>query len=164
MSSSFVPLADGASLPVMRVVIGGVASRHALSVDRLDDLQLAVETLFREEPAERGRSDPRRSRSSRWRVQGDVWPGSRSPLVRRALSGGAGSRGDTFGAQNILRMIMDSLVDGYRMAEEPRPARSPSRWRNGSLVGVHERQRTARPGAAGVTMAFGDGPKTMSGA
>ena len=41
------------SLPVMRVVIGGVASRHALSVDRLDDLQLAVETLFREEPARR---------------------------------------------------------------------------------------------------------------
>ncbi len=40
------------TLPVMRVVIGGVASRHALSVDRLDDIELAVETLFREEPVE----------------------------------------------------------------------------------------------------------------
>ena len=36
----------------MRVVIGGVASRQALSVDLLDDLELAVETLFREEPVE----------------------------------------------------------------------------------------------------------------
>ena len=44
------------TLPVMRVVIGGVASRHALSVDRLDDVELAVETLFREEPPGR-RSD-----------------------------------------------------------------------------------------------------------
>ena len=39
------------SLPIMRVFIGGLASRHSLSVDQLDDIELAVETLFREEPA-----------------------------------------------------------------------------------------------------------------
>jgi len=34
----------------MRVLIGGVASHYDLSLDRLDDLQLAVETLLAEEP------------------------------------------------------------------------------------------------------------------
>jgi hypothetical protein len=36
-------------LPVLRVVISGFASRHNLPVDRLDDVQLAVETLVAEE-------------------------------------------------------------------------------------------------------------------
>ncbi|MBN1628615.1 MAG: hypothetical protein JW990_02525 [Thermoleophilia bacterium] len=40
------------ALPVMRVVMGGVASRHDVPLDKLDDLQLAVETLVTEEPAE----------------------------------------------------------------------------------------------------------------
>lgn len=40
------------ALPVMRVVMSGVASRLAIPLDRLDDLQLAVETLLVEEPAE----------------------------------------------------------------------------------------------------------------
>ena len=40
------------ALPVMRVIMGGVASRHQLPFDRLDDLQLAVETLLAEEPKE----------------------------------------------------------------------------------------------------------------
>jgi len=39
----------GAALPVMRVVMGGVASRHGLSLERLDDMQLAVETVLAEE-------------------------------------------------------------------------------------------------------------------
>jgi hypothetical protein len=38
------------ALPVMRVVMGGVASRHDVPLDRLDDLQLAVETVLAEEP------------------------------------------------------------------------------------------------------------------
>ncbi len=42
------------ALPVMRVVIGGVASRHNLPLDQLDDVQLAVETLMAEEPTEGG--------------------------------------------------------------------------------------------------------------
>jgi hypothetical protein len=38
----------------MRIVMSGVASRHELSLDRLDDLQLAVETLLAEEPSDGG--------------------------------------------------------------------------------------------------------------
>jgi hypothetical protein len=42
------------ALPVMRVVLGWVASCHDLPLDRLDDVQLAVETLCAEEPEEGG--------------------------------------------------------------------------------------------------------------
>jgi hypothetical protein len=99
----------------MRVVIGGMASRRALSVDRLDDLQLAVETLFREEPAEGC------DLTLTVAVAGDTFKvtlgGLNSPLVLRAISGTPADESDKFGAQNILRMIMDSLVDGYRATE-----------------------------------------------
>ena len=103
------------TLHVMRVVIGGMASRRALSVDRLDDLQLAVETLFREEPAEGG------DLSLTVAYVGDTFTvtlaGLRSDLVRHTLSGEAALDADKFGAPSILRMIMDSLVDEYRTVE-----------------------------------------------
>jgi hypothetical protein len=111
---------DQGSLPVMRVVIGGMASRHALSVDRLDDVELAVETLFREEPPEGG------DFILTVAVIGDTFRvslgGLRSPLVRRTLSGACAAVGnDRFGPQNILRLIMDSLVDEYRTADGAGP-------------------------------------------
>lgn len=37
-------------MPVMRVLMGGMASRNDLPLDRLDDLILAVESLLAEEP------------------------------------------------------------------------------------------------------------------
>ena len=99
----------------MRVVIGGMASRHALPVDRLDDVELAVETLFREEPAEG------EDFTLTVAVAGGTFKvtlaGLSSPLVKRTLSGAPMLESDRFGAQNILRMIMDSLVDGYRTAD-----------------------------------------------
>lgn len=42
----------GHALPVMRVVMGGVACGHDLPLERLDDLELAIETLLAEEAAE----------------------------------------------------------------------------------------------------------------
>jgi hypothetical protein len=99
----------------MRVVIGGMASRHALPVDRLDDLELAVETLFQEE-----RGDPAELTMTVAVVDGTfrvTLAGLRSPLVRRTLSSAAAPAGDVLGAENILRMIMDSLVDEYRTAD-----------------------------------------------
>ena len=101
-------------LPVMRVVLGGMASRHALPVDRLDDLQLAVETLFREEPAagaELTLTVTREGETLRVTLAGLC-----SPLVRRTLSDPLASENEQFGAPGILRMIMDHLVDGYRIA------------------------------------------------
>ena len=99
----------------MRVVIGGMASRGSLSVDRLDDLQLAVETLFREEPAQGG--DLILTVAIEVDVLRVTLAGLSSPLVLRAISDSPAEGADKFGAQNILRMIMDSLVDGYRATE-----------------------------------------------
>jgi hypothetical protein len=103
----------------MRLVIGGVASRHALPVDHLDDLELALETLFAEEPA--AGNDLTLTVSVVDGVFRVSLGGLRSSLVRRTLSGAPLVDNDRFGAQNVLRMIMDSLVDAYRTADESAP-------------------------------------------
>ena len=103
------------TLPVMRVVIGGVASRHALSVDGLDDVELAVETLFREEPAQGD------DLTLTVCVVGEAFKvtlgGLSSQLVRRTLSPGEDVPPGADGRADILRMIMGSLVDRYRTAD-----------------------------------------------
>jgi hypothetical protein len=45
---------SGPALPVMRVVVGGVASRQDLALEQLDDIQLALETILADESAEGG--------------------------------------------------------------------------------------------------------------
>lgn len=104
------------SLPLLRVVLAGMASRHALSVDRLDDLQLAVETLFREEPI--AGEDLTLTVAREDETLKVTLEGLCSPLVRRTLSGpSVSSETEKFAAPGILRMIMDHLVDDYRMAQ-----------------------------------------------
>jgi hypothetical protein len=103
----------------MRVVIGGVASRHALSVDRLDDIELAVETLLREEPVEGNALTLTVS------VVGETFKvalgGLHSQLVRQTLSGTDGIDLNRDALSDVLRMLMDSLVDGYRTEDGPTP-------------------------------------------
>ena len=99
----------------MRVVIGGVASRHALSVDRLDDVELALETLLREEPVEGG--DLVLSVSVVGETFNVTLGGLGSQLVRQTLSGTEGVELTRDGRSDVLRMLMDSLVDGYRTAD-----------------------------------------------
>jgi len=97
------------------VVIGGLASRYALSVDSLDDLELAVETLVVEEPATSGEVSLTLSV-----VEGSflvTLAGLRSPVVWKALSDTSGATVDRLGAENVLRMIMSALVDHYRAVE-----------------------------------------------
>jgi hypothetical protein len=105
------------ALPIMRVVIGGVASRHALSVDLLDDLQLAVETLFREEPVEG------EDLTMIVRVADDCMmvtlEGLTSDLVRSTLITDLEDCQQAYqdGRSDIVRMLMDSLVDAYRATD-----------------------------------------------
>jgi len=105
------------TLPVMRVVIGGVASRHALSVDRLDDIELALETLLREEP------DEGNDLTLAVSVVGETFKvalgGLSSQVVRQTLSGTESIDSGRDGLSDVLRMLMDSLVDGYRTADGP---------------------------------------------
>jgi len=103
------------SLPLMRVVIGGVASRQALSVDRLDDLELAVETLCREEPHEG--EDLVMTISVAGGMFAVTLGGLRSQLVRRTLSESAALDTGADPRSDILRMLMAALVDGYRITD-----------------------------------------------
>ena len=99
----------------MRVVMGGVASRHALSVDRLDDLELAVETLLREESLQG--SDLILSVSVVSGTFKVTLEGLGSRLVRRALSVTECIEMGSDGRADVLRMLMGSLVDGYRTVD-----------------------------------------------
>ena len=103
------------SLPLLRVVLGGMASRHALSVDRLDDLQLAVETLFREEPFVG--EDFTLTLVREKETLKVTLAGLCSALVLRTLSGAPATETEKLGAPGILRMIMEHLVDGYRTVQ-----------------------------------------------
>ena len=104
----------GRALPVMRVVISGVASRHDLSFNQLDDTQLAVETLLAEESREGRELVLTVSTSGRmFTVRLD---GLQNQSVKTALLAT-----ETFrpceGCLLDVRMLLDSLVDGYRVLD-----------------------------------------------
>lgn len=104
----------GRSLPVMRVVIGGVASRRDLPFDQLDDTQLAVETLLAEESLEGGELVLTVSGSGgAFMVRLD---GLHNQSVKAALLATELFR-PCAGCLLDVRMLLDSLVDGYRVQE-----------------------------------------------
>ncbi len=99
----------------MRVVIGGLASRQALPVDRLDDLLLALEMLYIEEPADG--EDVTLTVDVESGVFRVTLGGLRSALSRRALRRPNGVESADERA-DVLRLLMASLVDEYRAIDE----------------------------------------------
>jgi hypothetical protein len=104
----------GGALPLLRVFISGFASRHDLPVDRLDDIQLAVETLLAEEPA--GEGDVVLEISAlagglRLRLRG-----LRNQSVKAALFA-TDALQPCEGCLLDVRVLLDSLVDGYRVLD-----------------------------------------------
>ena len=103
------------ALPVMRVVISGVAARHNLALDQLDDVQLAVENLVAEEP---GRGEEFELRlwlaDDSFHVRID---GLTNRRVRRVLTEAeAAEPSDAYLLDMLL--FLPSLVDGYRVIGE----------------------------------------------
>jgi hypothetical protein len=98
----------------MRVVMGGVASRHDLPVDGLDDIELAVETLLAEEPAD----------GDDLELQVSAVPGAfrvrlawlRNQGTRRALSP-EGADSACEGCLLNVRLLLESLVDGFAVRD-----------------------------------------------
>jgi hypothetical protein len=95
-------------LPVVRIVLGGVAMRQDLRLDELDDLKLAVETLLVEEGRGEGQVTLRAAaQSDRLAI---TITGLSNPRLRRSLENEEGARA----AHTInIRMLLDSLVDEY---------------------------------------------------
>jgi hypothetical protein len=91
--------------PVVRLVLGGVANRHDLRFEELDDLQLAVERLL----VEAGPPDS-------VRLCFELTPGGvrttvgplREDVISRALHGPPPARGELG-----LRRILEAVVDSY---------------------------------------------------
>ena len=102
------------ALPLVRVFISGYACRHGLSVDRLDDVQLAVESLLAEEREEAGELVLEMS------FAGDVLTlrldGLRNQSVRVALLE-SGEFRPSADCPLDVRVLLESLVDGFRVAD-----------------------------------------------
>ncbi len=104
----------GPVLSVMRVIIGGVASRRDLPLEQVDDIQLAVETLLAEEPAEGGDLDLSLAIGEGGltvRLDGLI-----NQSLRAALSAADPFRPHE-GCVLDVRLFLDSLVDRYRVVE-----------------------------------------------
>jgi hypothetical protein len=99
----------------MRIVMSGMASRHKLPLDRLDDLQLAVETLLAEEPSDGGDLGLRLWTSSdRLHVRLE---GLANQAVKSLLMVSSPHRPQS-GFLLDVRLLLASLVDAYAVVEE----------------------------------------------
>jgi hypothetical protein len=81
---------------VGRLVLGGIASRFELPVDRVDDLLLAVESLLLQDPA-----------GDRIRLEAEV---TASGLIVRIGPFAPGSLSDP-GLQRVLGRLVDSVAE-----------------------------------------------------
>jgi hypothetical protein len=102
----------GCALPLMRVVMGGVASRFDLPLERLDDLELAVETLLAEEPEEGGSLVLTLSFDGRaFRARLD---GLTNQALYTALAAPASFRPSSLCRLDV-RLFLDALVESYQV-------------------------------------------------
>lgn len=91
---------------VAGLVLGGVAARHELTIDVLDDLQLALESLLEHDT----RAD---EITVVLRVGADTVEASVGPFERRALAELDQDAGESLG----LRRLLDTVVDDVAVAD-----------------------------------------------
>jgi hypothetical protein len=102
------------ALPVLRILVSGFASRHELPVDRLDDLELAVESVLADEPREEGElvlEIAAVDGGLRLRLDGLLNQDLKAALLAT----------DPFqprhGCLLDMRLLLDSLLDGHRILD-----------------------------------------------
>ena len=91
---------------VAGLVLGGVAARHDLTLDVLDDLQLAIETLL-------DRNDDEGEVSVVLQVDGGWIAASVGPFPRESLAELEHEADATLG----LRRVLDTAVDSVRLQD-----------------------------------------------
>jgi hypothetical protein len=91
---------------VAGLVLGGIAARHELTIDVLDDLQLALESLLERE----SRAD---EVTLVLRVGPEAVEASVGPFERRALA----ELDQDAGASLDLRRLLDTVVDDVVLAD-----------------------------------------------
>ncbi|HEX5800874.1 MAG TPA: hypothetical protein VFY02_12245 [Gaiellaceae bacterium] len=91
---------------VAGLVLGGVAARHDLTLDVLDDLHLALEGLL-DRDAEDGEL------TIVFRVGPETIEASVGPFEPRSIS----ELDDDAGEQLDLRRLLDTVVDGFTVSE-----------------------------------------------
>jgi hypothetical protein len=94
---------------VAGLVLGGVAARHDLTLDVLDDLHLALESLL-DRDAEDGEL------TIVFRVGPETIEASIGPFERRAISELDSEAGEQL-EQLDLRRLLDTVVDGFSVSE-----------------------------------------------
>lgn len=104
------------SLPLLRVVISGVASRQALLMDQLDDLQLAVEILLVEEGESTG--DVRMEVSPLGGGLSVAIAGLGNQRLKKSLLG-QHAESESPELAFDARMLIEALVDTFRVDETP---------------------------------------------
>ena len=92
---------------VAGLVLGGLAARHELTLDVLDDLQLAVTTLLE-------RDEDERELTIVLRVGDDTIATTIGPFTRASVAELDEDAGETLG----LRRLLDTVVDDVALREE----------------------------------------------
>ena len=89
---------------VADLVVGGVAARHDVTLDVLDDLQLALDALLEHDDADEGEVSIVLS------VVGDTIVASVGPLARTTAVALEQEAGEGLGLRRLLETTMDSVT------------------------------------------------------
>ena len=92
---------------VAELVMGGIAARHDVTLEALDDLQLALGSLLEHDEADDGEVNVV------LRVRKDAIDVSVGPVGERTVAELEGDAGDALG----LRRLLDTTVDDARLRE-----------------------------------------------
>ena len=89
---------------VADLVVGGIAARHDVTLDVLDDLQLALDSLLEHDEADA------REVGIVLRVAGDTIEASVGPVARKTRAALEEEAGDGLGLRRLLETTMDSVT------------------------------------------------------
>ena len=89
---------------VADLVVGGIAARHDITLDVLDDVQLALDSLLEHDEADE------REVGIVLRVAGDTIEASVGPLGRKTAAALEEEAGDGLGLRRLLETTMDSVT------------------------------------------------------